>query len=119
MSDQLDVTLTGWAEPVFAGEFSDEFMASAGGELRTTERLSRIPPYLFAELERKIEQKKAAGVDVISLGIGDPDMPTPEHIVRRDDRGRPGSRHAPVPVEPRPRRVPRGGRDASTGSASA
>jgi LL-diaminopimelate aminotransferase len=50
--------------------------------LNTTERLSRIPPYLFAELERRIEQKKAAGVDVISLGIGDPDMPTPEHIVR-------------------------------------
>jgi LL-diaminopimelate aminotransferase len=50
--------------------------------LRTTERLSRIPPYLFAELERKIEQKKAAGVDVISLGIGDPDKPTPDHIVR-------------------------------------
>jgi LL-diaminopimelate aminotransferase len=50
--------------------------------LRTTERLSRIPPYLFAELERKIEQKKAAGVDVISLGIGDPDRPTPDHIVR-------------------------------------
>lgn len=50
--------------------------------MKTTERLSRIPPYLFAELERKIEQKKAAGVDVISLGIGDPDMPTPDHIVR-------------------------------------
>jgi LL-diaminopimelate aminotransferase len=50
--------------------------------LRATERLSRIPPYLFAELERKIEQKKAAGVDVISLGIGDPDRPTPDHIVR-------------------------------------
>jgi LL-diaminopimelate aminotransferase len=50
--------------------------------VRTTERLSRIPPYLFAELERKIEQKKAAGVDVISLGIGDPDRPTPDHIVR-------------------------------------
>jgi LL-diaminopimelate aminotransferase len=50
--------------------------------VNTTERLSRIPPYLFAELERKIEQKKAAGVDVISLGIGDPDMPTPQHIVR-------------------------------------
>jgi LL-diaminopimelate aminotransferase len=50
--------------------------------VKTTERLSRIPPYLFAELERKIAQKKAAGVDVISLGIGDPDTPTPEHIVR-------------------------------------
>jgi LL-diaminopimelate aminotransferase len=50
--------------------------------VRTTERLSRIPPYLFAELERRIEQKREAGVDVISLGIGDPDSPTPEHIVR-------------------------------------
>jgi LL-diaminopimelate aminotransferase len=50
--------------------------------MRTTERLSRIPPYLFAELERKIAEKKAAGVDVISLGIGDPDMPTPAHIVQ-------------------------------------
>jgi LL-diaminopimelate aminotransferase len=44
--------------------------------------LSRIPPYLFAELERQIEQKRAAGVDVISLGIGDPDMPTPDHVQR-------------------------------------
>jgi LL-diaminopimelate aminotransferase len=43
--------------------------------------MSRIPPYLFAELERKIAAKKAAGVDVISLGIGDPDRPTPPLIV--------------------------------------
>jgi LL-diaminopimelate aminotransferase len=50
--------------------------------VRTTERLDRIPPYLFAELERKIEAKRAAGVDIISLGIGDPDSPTPEHIIR-------------------------------------
>ena len=44
-------------------------------------RLDRIPPYLFAELERKIAAKRAAGVDVISLGIGDPDRPTPALIV--------------------------------------
>jgi LL-diaminopimelate aminotransferase len=44
-------------------------------------RLDRLPPYLFAELERKIADKKAAGVDVISLGIGDPDTPTPEPVV--------------------------------------
>jgi LL-diaminopimelate aminotransferase len=49
--------------------------------MRPSERLSRIPPYLFAELERKIAAKKAAGVDVISLGIGDPDRPTPALIV--------------------------------------
>ncbi|CAN5541080.1 LL-diaminopimelate aminotransferase [soil metagenome] len=46
--------------------------------MKTSERLDRLPPYLFAELERKIAAKKAAGVDVISLGIGDPDTPTPD-----------------------------------------
>jgi LL-diaminopimelate aminotransferase len=49
--------------------------------MKPSERLSLIPPYLFAELERKIAAKKAAGVDVISLGIGDPDRPTPALIV--------------------------------------
>ena len=45
--------------------------------MRPSRRLDRIPPYLFAELERKIAAKREAGVDVISLGIGDPDTPTP------------------------------------------
>jgi len=49
--------------------------------MKTSARLDRLPPYLFAELERKIAAKKAAGVDVISLGIGDPDTPTPELVV--------------------------------------
>ncbi|HWX45550.1 MAG TPA: LL-diaminopimelate aminotransferase [Solirubrobacteraceae bacterium] len=49
--------------------------------MRPSKRLSRIPPYLFAELERKIAEKQAAGEDVISLGIGDPDRPTPPLIV--------------------------------------
>jgi len=44
-------------------------------------RLGRIPPYLFAEIDRKVQAKKKAGVDVISLGIGDPDLPTPGRIV--------------------------------------
>jgi LL-diaminopimelate aminotransferase len=44
-------------------------------------RLDAVPPYLFAELERKIEERERAGIDVISLGIGDPDLPTPEPIV--------------------------------------
>jgi LL-diaminopimelate aminotransferase len=44
-------------------------------------RLERIPPYLFAELERKVSAKRAAGIDVISLGIGDPDRPTPALVV--------------------------------------
>jgi len=40
-----------------------------------------LPPYLFAAIEQKIADKRAAGVDIISLGIGDPDTPTPEAIV--------------------------------------
>jgi LL-diaminopimelate aminotransferase len=49
--------------------------------MRESARLDRLPPYLFAELERKIAEKRAAGVDVISLGIGDPDTPTPPAVV--------------------------------------
>lgn len=49
--------------------------------MRPSSRLQKIPPYLFAELERKIADRRAAGVDVISLGIGDPDTPTYPAIV--------------------------------------
>jgi LL-diaminopimelate aminotransferase len=41
----------------------------------------KLPPYLFAEIDRKVAEAKAKGVDIISLGIGDPDLPTPELIV--------------------------------------
>src|SRR2546423_11477136 len=54
--------------------------------MRASSRLERIPPYLFAELERKIADKRAAGVDVISLGIGDPDTPTYAPIVAAAQR---------------------------------
>ncbi len=43
--------------------------------------MANLPPYLFAEIDRKKAIKVAEGVDVISLGIGDPDMPTPQRIV--------------------------------------
>jgi LL-diaminopimelate aminotransferase len=46
-----------------------------------SKRLEAMPPYMFAELERKVADKRASGIDVISLGIGDPDMPTPGHVV--------------------------------------
>ena len=49
--------------------------------MKPSKRLERIPPYAFAQLERKIARKRAEGVDVISLGIGDPDRPTPPLIV--------------------------------------
>jgi LL-diaminopimelate aminotransferase len=43
--------------------------------------LGKLPPYLFAELDRKINEAKARGVDIINLGIGDPDLPTPPAVV--------------------------------------
>src|SRR5919201_970066 len=49
--------------------------------MRIARRIASLPPYLFAELDRKLAAKRAEGVDVISLGVGDPDMPTPEHVV--------------------------------------
>ncbi|MBQ8168409.1 LL-diaminopimelate aminotransferase [bacterium] len=49
--------------------------------MRVSERLKKIPPYLFAEIDRKVSEAKAQGKDVISLGIGDPDTPTLQPIV--------------------------------------
>src|SRR5580704_12133113 len=54
--------------------------------MRPSRRLEQIPPYLFAELERKVSAKRAAGIDVISLGIGDPDTPTYAPIVAAAQR---------------------------------
>lgn len=45
------------------------------------DRLKRLPPYLFKEIDRKKAEVKARGVDIINLGIGDPDIPTPPHII--------------------------------------
>ena len=49
--------------------------------MRTAAFLNRMPPYLFAQIDAKRDALEAQGVDVISLGIGDPDTPTPPHIV--------------------------------------
>lgn len=45
------------------------------------ERLRRLPPYLFQEIDRLKAELIAKGVDVINLGVGDPDLPTPKHII--------------------------------------
>lgn len=45
------------------------------------QRMATIPPYLFARIEQKIAEAKEAGIDIISLGIGDPDRPTPDFII--------------------------------------
>jgi LL-diaminopimelate aminotransferase len=44
-------------------------------------RLKELPPYLFKEVDRKKREVKAKGVDIIDLGVGDPDLPTPVHII--------------------------------------
>lgn len=49
--------------------------------LTRSERLQKIPPYMFAEISRRIQDARSKGVDVISLGIGDPDLPTPDPVV--------------------------------------
>ncbi len=46
-----------------------------------SQRIKRLPPYLFVELDRKKAEIQAKGVDVIDLGIGDPDLPTPDFVV--------------------------------------
>ncbi len=65
--------------------------------MRRSSRLDLIPPYMFAELERKVRAKRAAGVDVISLGIGDPDTPTYAPIVAEAQRAvaDPSTHHYP------------------------
>jgi LL-diaminopimelate aminotransferase len=45
------------------------------------DRIKRLPPYLFAEIERIIKEKKAQGIDLISLSIGDPDLPPPPFVI--------------------------------------
>ncbi|MFC2025349.1 LL-diaminopimelate aminotransferase [Chloroflexota bacterium] len=51
--------------------------------MRMARRIEKLPPYLFVEITKKIAEKKAQGEDVISFAIGDPDIPTPSHIIDR------------------------------------
>ena len=51
--------------------------------MKVARRVENLPPYLFVEISRKIAEKKARGEEVISFGIGDPDIPTPNHVLNR------------------------------------
>ena len=51
--------------------------------MRLAKRVQDLPPYLFVGITKKIAEKKARGEDVISFAIGDPDIPTPQHILDR------------------------------------
>ena len=87
--------------------------------MRVAKRVESLPPYLFAELDRKLAAKRAEGVDVISLGVGDPDLPTPEHVVEamREAVLDPSTHRYPSYYGRA--RVPSGGRAPGTTAASA
>ncbi|MDR0800387.1 MAG: LL-diaminopimelate aminotransferase [Endomicrobium sp.] len=51
-------------------------------EIRYSEKLKKLPPYLFIEIDRKKKEAIERGADIISLGVGDPDLPTPDHIIK-------------------------------------
>ncbi|MES0363773.1 MAG: LL-diaminopimelate aminotransferase [Desulfobacteria bacterium] len=55
-------------------------------KIEKAERLKRLPPYLFREIDRQKEEVRAKGVDLIDLGVGDPDLPTPGHIIEAANR---------------------------------
>ncbi len=57
--------------------------AAGANHFALSDRLSKLPPYLFAEIDRKKREARARGVDIIDLGVGDPDQPTPGHIVAK------------------------------------
>lgn len=52
-------------------------------KIEMADRINQIPPYLFAEIDKKKDEIKKSGVDLIDLGIGDPDLPTPKPIIER------------------------------------
>ena len=51
--------------------------------MKFASRIEKVPPYLFVGISRKIAEKRAQGIDVISFGIGDPDIPTPDNVVEK------------------------------------
>ncbi len=51
--------------------------------VEVSERIKTLPPYLFAKIDEMKEEVRKQGVDIIDLGVGDPDLPTPEHIIER------------------------------------
>jgi len=51
--------------------------------MKQNKAMQKLPPYLFARIEQKITEARAKGIDIINLGIGDPDQPTPKHIIDR------------------------------------
>ena len=66
--------------------------------MRTAARIAQLPPYLFAEIDRKVALARARGAVIISFGVGDPDLPSPPHVVEAlvDAARNPGTHRYPA-----------------------
>ena len=63
--------------------FPEKSAITYGDEMKFASRIEKVPPYLFVGISRKIAEKRAQGIDVISFGIGDPDIPTPDNVIEK------------------------------------
>lgn len=54
--------------------------------MKVAERLNKIPPYISAQIDKKVAELRKKGVDVVSLGVGDPDLPTPDNIIKEMEK---------------------------------
>ena len=89
--------------------------------MRSAERIRSLPPYLFAELDKKLAAKREAGADIISLGVGDPDLPTPDAVVEAMNeavRDPAVHRYPPTTAARRSGRRSRAGTDAGSAWSS-
>ncbi|CBE69363.1 MAG: LL-diaminopimelate aminotransferase [Candidatus Methylomirabilis oxygeniifera] len=68
-----------------------------GEPFSVAQRLSKLPPYLFAEIDRLKQDAIRRGMDIINLGVGDPDLPTPSHIIARMQQASADSRNHQYP----------------------
>src|SRR3954463_5421994 len=65
--------------------------------MKYSSRIEKLPPYLFAEIDKKKKAAVERGVDLISLGVGDPDKPTPAHIVKAGQDAMANPKHHQYP----------------------
>ena len=104
VDEHLHVRLTGPVQRVHRGEFSAALRRRPGGALdcASPSASRRCRPTCSPSSSARSTSAGRPGIDVISLGIGDPDLPTPAAGRRRGAAPGGAARHAPVPVEPRP-----------------
>ena len=88
-------------------------------KIELANRIRELPPYLFARIDALKNEERKKGKDLIDLGIGDPDLPTPPHIVAGAGRGGARSVDAPLPVVRRDGGLPQGRGRRSCRRASA